>query len=124
MAPRAPHAGKVDPWLQRTYFTLQRDQEIAMTAHKERTVWFGMKLTPAQRTRIKRLANAEGSTAKEAILKLVDAALEELEQAPRPGSLLDGIEHLVGSVSGPTDLAANPDHMRGFGQSRPSPKRR
>lgn len=83
-----------------------------------------MKLTPAQKARIKRLAKAEGSTAKEAVLRLVDAALEERDQAPPPGSFLDGIEHVVGSVSGPTDLSTNPDHMRGFGQSRPSGKTR
>lgn len=87
-----------------------------MSIKKERTVWFGMKLTPAQRARIKRLAKAEGTTAKEAVLRLVDAALEEREQAPRPGSFLDGIEHLVGSVSGPSDLSTNPDRMRGFGR--------
>lgn len=89
-----------------------------MSPYKERTVWFGMKLTPEQKARIKRLARAEGTTAKEAVLRLVDAALDERAQAPRPGSFLDGIEHLVGSVSGPSDLSTNPDHMRRFGQSR------
>jgi hypothetical protein len=93
-----------------------------MTPYKERTVWFGMKLTPAQKARIKRLARAEGSTAKEAVLRLVDSALEEREPAPRSGSFLKGIEHLVGSVSGPVDLSTNPNHMRGFGESRPSGK--
>ena len=73
-------------------------------------------LTPAQKARIKRLAKAEGTTAKEAVLRLVDAALEEREQAPRPGSFLDGIEHLVGSVDGPADLSTNPEHMRGYGR--------
>lgn len=87
-----------------------------MSTKKQRTVWFGMKLTPDQRARIKRLAEAEGTTAKEAVLRLVDAALEEREQGPRPGSFLDGIEHLVGSVSGPRDLSSNPDHMRAFGR--------
>jgi hypothetical protein len=91
-----------------------------MTPYKERTVWFGMKLTPAQKARIKRLAKEEGTTAKEAVLRLVDAALEERAPAPRPGSFLDGIEHLVGSVSGPPDLSSNPAHMRGFGQPRGS----
>lgn len=87
-----------------------------MSGNAERTVWFGMKLTPAQKAKIQRLAKAEGTTAKEAVLRLVDAALEEREQEPRAGSFLDGIEHLVGSVSGPSDLSTNPDHMRGFGR--------
>lgn len=91
-----------------------------MSPSKERTVWFGMKLTPAQKAKIKRLARAEGTTAKEAVLRLVDAALDERGDVPRPGSFRDGIEHLVGSVSGPSDLSTNPDHMRGFGRSRPT----
>lgn len=86
-----------------------------MSAKKERTVWFGMKVTPAQKGRIKRLARAEGTTAKEAVLRLVDAALDKREEPPKPGSFLHGIENLVGSVSGPVDLSSNPDHMRGFG---------
>lgn len=91
-----------------------------MTPYKDRTVWFGMKLTPAQKARIKRLAKEEGITAKEIVLRLVDAALEERAPETRPGSFLDGIEDLVGSVSGPPDLSSNPERMRGFGQSRVS----
>jgi hypothetical protein len=74
-----------------------------------------MKVTPAQKARIKRLARAEGITAKEAVLRLVNRALEERGEPPRAGSFLDGIEHLIGSVSGPSDLSTNPDHLRGFG---------
>ena len=83
---------------------------------KPRTVWFGMKLTPEQKAKIKRLARVEGTTAKEAILCLVDRALDESPTPTRAGSLLDGIEHLVGSVIGPEDLSTNPSHMRGFGR--------
>jgi len=86
------------------------------TSTKPRTVWFGMKLTPDQKTRIKRLAQKEGTTAKEALLRLVDRALDESGEEPRTGSFLDGIEHLVGSVEGPKDLSTNPRHMRGFGR--------
>jgi hypothetical protein len=87
-----------------------------MTRKKERTVWFGMKVTSAQKARIKRLAQQEGTTAKEAILRLVDHALETSPEAPRSGSFLDGIEPLVGSVSGPVDLSSNREHMRDFGR--------
>lgn len=87
-----------------------------MATSRERTVWFGMKVTPAEKARIKRLARVEGVTAKEAVLRLVNHALEERGgEPPHPGSFLDGIEHLVGSVSGPSDLSTNPDHLRGFG---------
>ena len=86
------------------------------TPAKAPTVWFGMKVTPEQKARIRRLAQREGTTAKEAILRLVDGALEEPNQPARVGSFLDGIEHLVGCLDGPSDLATNPDHMQGFGK--------
>ncbi len=86
-----------------------------MSRKKDRTVWFGMKVTTAQKARIKKLARAEGTSAKEAVLRLVDAALNERAETSGRGSFLDGIEHLVGSVSGPSDLSSNADHMRGFG---------
>lgn len=75
-----------------------------------------MKMTPAQKARIKRLGEKEGTTAKEAILNLVNQALDEAGDGPRSGSFLDGIEGLVGSVSGPTDLSTNREHMRDFGR--------
>lgn len=87
-----------------------------MSGNDERTVWFGMQLTATQKARIKRLARVEETTAKEAMLRLVDAALDEREQVLRTGSFLDGIEPLVGSVSGPRDLSTSPDHLRGFGR--------
>ena len=86
-----------------------------MATRRERTVWFGMKVTPAEKARIRRLARAEGVTAKEAMLRLVNDALKGREEPARRGSFLDGIEHLVGSVSGPSDLSTNPDYLRGFG---------
>jgi hypothetical protein len=46
----------------------------------------------------------------------VEQALEDEHlQAPK-GSFLSGIEHLVGSVEGPSDLSTNPKYMEGFGQ--------
>jgi hypothetical protein len=79
-------------------------------------VWFGMKLTPEQKRRIRRLAEREGTTAKEAVLRLVDQALGEGAGAQAGGSFLSGIEHLIGSVEGPSDLASNPEHLESFGR--------
>lgn len=83
---------------------------------RSKTVWFGMKLTPAQKRKIKVLAERERTTAKEAVLRLVDQALanEKLE-APK-GSFLSGIEDLIGSVEGPSDLAKNSKYLEGFGR--------
>jgi hypothetical protein len=83
---------------------------------KNRIVWFGMKVTPEQKRRIRRLAEREGVSAKEAVLRLVDRALSDDPIAVPPGSFLDGIQHLIGAVEGPTDLSTNPKHMDGFGR--------
>ena len=86
----------------------------------KKQVWFGMKVTPEQKRRIKNLARREGISAKEAVLQAVEHALGSDRYAtPQPGSFLEGQEDLVGSVgseSGPVDLASNPRHMEGFGQ--------
>jgi len=78
-------------------------------------VWFGMRLTPEQKRKIKRLAEREGTTAKEAVLRLVEQALAEQPLDAPKGSFLEGIEELVGSVEGPADLSTNPKYMEGFG---------
>lgn len=79
-------------------------------------VWFGMKVTPEQKRKIKRLAEREGTSAKEAVLRLVEQALAEEPVNAPSGSFLSGIEDLIGSVEGPVDLASNPKYMEGFGR--------
>jgi len=86
-----------------------------------KVVWFGMKLSPEQKRLIKRLADREGTSAKEAVLRAVQKALavEELPITPVPGSILDLTRDLAGSVHStdmPHDLASNPSHMEGYGQ--------
>lgn len=78
--------------------------------------WFGMKLTPEQKLKIKRLAEREGTSAKEAVLRLVEQALADEPVNAPGGSFLSGIEGIVGSVEGPVDLSANPKYMEGFGR--------
>ena len=87
-----------------------------MSTQPKRQVWFGMKLTPEQKQNIRRLARREGTTAKEALLRLVDHALTGGPAPPDPGSFLDGIEDVVGCVDGPEDLSSNPRRMDGFGR--------
>ena len=82
-------------------------------------VWFGMKLTPEQKLKIKRLADREGTSAKEAVMSLVEQALQSDAPKPQPGSFLEAVEDLVGTIGtedDPTDLATNPLHMEGFGR--------
>ena len=60
------------------------------------TEWSGMRLTPAQKAKIKRLAERKGSTQKAAVL----------ERA----------QDLCGSVEGPEDLSTNPKYMEDYGK--------
>jgi len=83
---------------------------------KTKPIWFGMKVTAEQKRKIRRLADREGLSAKETVLRLVEQALAGEKIDAREGSFLSGIEDLIGSVDGPSDLSANPNYMKGFGR--------
>lgn len=88
-----------------------------MSTTKKEIKWFGMKLTPEQKDKIRRLADRRGVSQKKAVMDLVEKEIESLEPIKaEPGSFLDGIEHLAGSIDGPEDLATNPKHMEGYGK--------
>ncbi len=81
-------------------------------------VWFGMKVSPEQKAKIKRLAERRGVTQKAAVLEAVEHELRDEDPIEaQPGSFLEGIEDLVGSVEGPPDLSTNPKYMEEFGES-------
>jgi len=83
-------------------------------------IWFGMKVTPEQKQKIKRLAQRQGLSAKDTVIKLVEEALAREQHAQplevRPGSFLDGIEDIVGAGEGPPNLATHPKYREGFGR--------
>ena len=82
--------------------------------------WFGMRLTPAQKARIERLAERKGTSQKDAVLAAVSRELSETdddEVEVQPGSFMEGIEDLAGSVDGPEDLSTNPKYLDDLGQS-------
>lgn len=86
------------------------------TSPKNDIVWFGMKLTPEEKAEIKELARQQGTSAKQAVMALVETAVnQEPVRAPK-GSFLEGIEDIVGSVEGVRGLSTNPRHMEDFGK--------
>jgi hypothetical protein len=87
-------------------------------ATTKKQVWFGMRLTPEQKRQIEWLAERQGLSQKEVLMRLVEEAVAEDEQPldARKGSFLDGIEHLIGSGEGPRDLLRDPDRMKGYGE--------
>ena len=84
----------------------------------KKKVWFGMRVTPAQKADIKRLARKRGQSA--TVLDLVQRALEEEEEiVAEPGSFLAALEAAgLTPVDDnlPADLSTNPTYMEGYGQ--------
>ena len=95
------------------------------------TEWFGMRVTPTQKEKIKRLADREGTTLKDAVLNAVERELAEegpsaldqiadlVDVEPEPGSVLALTQDLCGSIDDPdlpTDLSSNPKHMEDYGK--------
>lgn len=82
----------------------------------KKTVWFGMKLTPEEKEKLRRLSQKRGVSQKKVVLDLIEKEIRPKTAQAEKGSFLDGIEHLSGSVEGPGDLSVNPKYMEGFGK--------
>jgi hypothetical protein len=78
--------------------------------------WFGMKLTPAQKDKIRTLAAHRGVSQKEAVMELVDEAVEDEAIDSQPGSFLEAAGDLIGNVEGPGDLSTNKKYMEDYGR--------
>ena len=83
---------------------------------KKDIVWFGMKLTPEEKRRIRLLSKLEGRTQKEAVMNAVNEKITEYEVPAETGSILDQIREYSGVVTDKsTDLSTNKKHMEGYG---------
>jgi predicted DNA-binding protein len=69
-----------------------------------------VKLDRAHADKLERLAKKRALTQSDVVREALDAMPED---AP---SGLAGVEDLVGAFGGPSDLATNPKHLRGFGR--------
>jgi len=82
-----------------------------------------IEITPEEKQRIERLAEQKGVSPETAVRRAIEQGLETVAPGGdetvevQSGSFLDGIEHLVGSVDGPSDLSTNPERMEGYGRS-------
>ena len=64
---------------------------------------------------IQSLARAERRSKSALVREVLERRVTE--KAHRgPARALDLVRHLCGSVKGPSDLATNPKHMKGFGE--------
>jgi hypothetical protein len=80
--------------------------------------WFGMKLTPQEKAKIKTLADKKGVSQKEAVMGLVNEEMVAYQVTAKPGSILEKMQQYVGVIEGPGDLSTNPKHMEGYGKNR------
>lgn len=80
---------------------------------KKDIVWFGMKLTPEEKRRIKLLSKLEGRTQKEAVMNAVNEKIAEYEVPAETGSILDQIREYSGVVTDKApDLSTNKKHFK------------
>jgi hypothetical protein len=83
-----------------------------------------MHLSPDERAWIERLAEAQHTSMKEAVLDAVRRRLQEVDPSPpddtssdfTPTGRLRGAEHLIGSFDGPSDLSTSDHHLDGYGE--------
>ena len=83
-----------------------------------------IEITPAQKERIEQWAEQHDlspeTVAAQALARGLDAPPEEDSEEAQPGSFLDAVSDLAGSVDdsgAPRDLSTNPKHMEGYGRS-------
>ena len=108
-------------------YSLQKPPSSAMSeSTPPDRIAITIEITPEQKARLERLAEQQGVSPDTAVRAVVERGLEasrvrdergRTEEESQTGSFLDGLEHLVGSVEGPSDLSSNPDHMKGYGRS-------
>lgn len=87
-----------------------------MSTSTKKTVWFGMKFTPEQKAKIKKLAQQKGLSQKEAVLELIENEVSEINIVAEPGSFLEAAKDVVGIGNGPGDASTNPKYMDDFGK--------
>ena len=80
------------------------------------TEWFGMRVTPTQKEKIKRLAERRGTTQKAAVLEAVERKLaEDGAEEAQPESALEQIADLV-------DVEPEPGSVLALTRSRLMPR--
>ena len=79
-------------------------------------------MEPGDRSLVDRLAQLQGTSAKEAVMeavrhRLAEVAEEETPFTARPGGPRDGLDDLIGCFdSGLRDLSVNKEYLEGFGE--------
>ncbi len=85
-----------------------------MAQGKKHIVWFGMKVSPQEKEKIKKLARVRGTSQKEAVMNLVESELVayEAENTAQKNKLT----RYAGVLEGKEDLSVNKTYLAGYGQ--------
>ncbi|MDX1641730.1 MAG: hypothetical protein R3220_08520 [Balneolaceae bacterium] len=89
---------------------------MSTSKEKKKKEWFGMKLTPEEKEKIRSLAKRRGVSQKQVVLDLIEKEVEKEPIKAKSGSLLDLNRDLFGVGSGSGDVSTNPKYMKGFGE--------
>ncbi len=89
---------------------------MAADKSNNKIVWFGMKVSPQEKEKIKKLAEKQGISQKEAVMNLVNDAIAEYEIEPQEGSMLAKMQKYIGVFDGPEDLSTNKKYLAGLGE--------
>lgn len=73
------------------------------------------KLPKKLAAKLERVAKDERRSKQEVLREAVEQRLKTSRTISR-GSAYDLVKHLIGTLEGPSDLATNPEHMKGFGE--------
>jgi metal-responsive CopG/Arc/MetJ family transcriptional regulator len=73
------------------------------------------KLPKKLAAKLERVAKDERRSKQALVREAIERRLKA-RRAVRRGSAYDLIKHLIGTLEGPSDLATNPEHMKGFGE--------
>ena len=85
-------------------------------AHSEdKIVWFGMKLSPAEKEKIKKLAKLHGTSQKEVVMSLVESSLEAYEASVAANKVSDQVAKYAGIIEEAPDLSTNKTYLDGYG---------
>lgn len=84
---------------------------------KESIVWFGMKVSPEEKNRIKKLAVLQGTNQKEAVLRAVEEKIASYEIHSSQDSLLEKLKSFAGIVNDTEgDRSTNKAYLSDYGK--------
>lgn len=87
----------------------------ALKSYSPRMTVVSCKLPKQLAAKLERVARDEQRSKQAVLREAIEQRLKGRRKVVR-GSAYDLVKHLIGTLEGPSDLATNPEHMKGFGE--------